>query len=125
LGRDGVAGGWGRVSRGLVVPLSPQSLHGPSQGLSDMESRFHIRIAGRSVRGAAFDEESHHDDKSYSHDQHSIPVGRHPLSYGEQSFLIKQKIFQSYKGTLCIDLSTFEEDVAISLEIVARRSRPE
>lgn len=38
-------------------------------------------------------------------------------------YLVKEQVFESGERTLCIDFSTFEEDVAISLEVVARRAR--
>jgi hypothetical protein len=51
-------------------------------------------VAGRSVSSKALDEESHCDDEPNTHQQHCVPVGRHPLSYCEESSLVEKKIFQ-------------------------------
>jgi len=70
------------------------------------------------VSSKALDKESHGDDEAYAHEQNAIPICRDPLSNGEEGVLIEQKVLQSNKGTLCVNLSTLEKDVAVALEII-------
>jgi len=81
---------------------------------------WHLGVAGRSVGSEALDEERHEDDEAHAHQQHGVPVRRDPLCDGEERLLVQQDVLQSDQRTLGINLSTFEEHVAVSLEVVAR-----
>ena len=75
--------------------------------------------------GEASNEDRHEDDESNTHEQHGPPELRHPLGYREQRFLVEEQILQPGQGPLSVDLSALEEDVAVSLEVVARRAGPQ
>ena len=88
----------------------------------------------------ALDEESHGDDKTDAHEKDTVPVGlkkkklenrqilsahRDPLSDGEESVLVQQKVLESDQGTLCVNLPALEKDVAVSLEVITGRAGPQ
>ena len=89
----------------------------------------------------ALDEESHGDDKTDAHEKDTVPVGlkkktkleyrqilsahRDPLSNGEESVLVQQKVLESDQGTLCVNLPALEKDVAVSLEVITGRAGPQ
>ena len=91
--------------------------------------------------GKALDEESHGDDKTDAHEKDTVPVGlknekklenrqilsahRDPLSDGEESVLVQQKVLESDQGTLCVNLPALEKDVAVSLEVITGRAGPQ
>jgi len=77
------------------------------------------------MSGKALDEERHKDDKSHTHQQHSIPVRRDPLSNGQESFLIEEQIFQPDQRTLSVHLSALEEDITVTLEVITGGSWPQ
>ena len=89
----------------------------------------------------ALDEESHGDDKTDAHEKDTVPVGlkkkkklenrqilsahRDPLSDGEESVLVQQKVLESDQGTLCVNLPALEKDVTVSLEVITGRAGPQ
>ena len=91
--------------------------------------------------GKALDEESHGDDKTDAHEKDTVPVGlkkktklenrqilsahRDPLSDGEESVLVQQKVLESDQGTLRVNLPALEKDVAVSLEVITGRAGPQ
>jgi len=80
----------------LLVALPPQSVHRPSQSLSNVFILWQFGVAGRSVSSKALDEEGHCDDKAYAHEEDAIPIGRNPLSNGKEGVLVEQKVLQSH-----------------------------
>ena len=74
--------------------------------------------------GKAADKNSHEDDEGDAHQEHGPPELGHPLGNGEEGLLIEQQVLESGQRTFSIDFSALEEDVAVALEVVARRSRP-
>lgn len=109
----------------MLVALPPQSVHRPSQSLSNVFILWQFGVAGRSVSSKALDEEGHCDDKAYAHEEDAIPIGRNPLSNGKEGVLVEQKVLQSHQGTLCIDLSALEKDIAVALEVITGRPSPQ
>jgi len=76
------------------------------------------------VCGEALDEESHGDDEADAHEEDTVPVGRNPLSDGEECVLVEQQVFQAHQGTLRVHLSAFKKDIAVSLEIITGGTGP-
>jgi len=76
------------------------------------------------VSSKALDKESHGDDKAYAHEEDAIPICRDPLSNGEEGVLVEQKVLQSHKGSLRVNLSTLKKDVAVALEIITGGTSP-
>jgi len=105
--------------------LSSKRTHWSTEGFRNELVLRHSWITGRGVGRKAFDEESHEDYEPHPHQQHSVPVGRDPLCYREEGLLVEEKVLESHQWTLSVNLSTFVENVAISLEIVARGTRPQ
>lgn len=108
----------------MLVPLTPQSVHRASQGLPDVFILWQFGVAGRSVCGEALDEESHGDDEADAHEEDTVPVGRDPLSDGEEGVLVEQQVLQAHQGTLRVHLSAFKKDIAVSLEIITGGAGP-
>lgn len=100
-------------------------MHRPSQSLSNVFILWQFGVTGRSVSSEALDEEGHGDDKAYAHEEDAIPIGRNPLSNGKEGVLIEQKVFQSHQGTLSINLSALEKDIAVALEVITGRPSPQ
>jgi len=100
-------------------------VHRPSQCFSNVFILWQFRVAGRSVGSKALDEESHGDDKTDAHEKDTVPVGRDPLSDGEESVLVQQKVLESDQGTLRVNLPALEKDVAVSLEVITGRAGPQ
>lgn len=75
-----------------------------------------------SMKIITFDEHGHEDDNADAHEQDSPPELRHPLDNGQKRFLVEEEILQPDQGALGVDLAALEEDVTVTLEIVARRS---
>jgi hypothetical protein len=76
------------------------------------------------VDGKTSDEDGHEDNKSDAHQEHGPPELCHPLGNGEEGLLIEQQVLESGQRTFGIDLSALEEDIAVALKVVARRSGP-
>ncbi len=89
-----------------------------------MQILWQVWIGRRSVDGKTADEDSHEDDEGDAHQQNGPPELGHPLGNSEEGLLIEQEVLESGQRSFSIDLSALEEDVAVTLEVVAWRSRP-
>ena len=54
-----------------------------------------------------------------------ISSHRDPLRDGQEVGLVEEEVLEPHERALGVDLSALEEDVAVALEVVARRPRPE
>ena len=89
-----------------------------------MQILWQVWIGRRGVDGKAANEDGHEDDEGDAHKKHGPPELGHPLRNGEEGLLIEQQVLESCQRTFGIDLSALEEDVAVALEVVTRRSGP-
>lgn len=88
-----------------------------------MSRRWLFRITRRSMNGTALDEDTHENDETNAHQAYGPPVLGHPLCDCGEGFLIEEHILKPGERTLSVDCSTFEENIAVALKVVAGRAR--
>lgn len=90
-----------------------------------MQIFWQPRIRGWSVNSEALNENSHKYDKGDAKQQHGPPELSHPLDNGEEGLLVEEQVLEPDQRALGVHLAALEEHVAVALEVVARRPRPQ
>lgn len=98
-------------------------MHWTAQCVADSPGRRFFGIRTGRMNGTALDKHAHNNDEGDANQHHHVPVLRHPLSDSRQRLRIEQQILQTHQRTLRIDSPTSQEHIAVSLEIITRRTR--